>query len=415
MPARASFYTCTRQSGPAPALQTRCSDRSRLRRRARGALVQLASWLAGWVDNADWAVTGRIRIETRPTSHDSRVVLRSVPFNAEAPITVLNRGLITPNDSFYVRNHFDVPALDWKTWRLRVAGLVEAPITYTLRDLKRFPVHSLAVTMECAGNGRSSLRPPVEGEQWGLGAVSTAEWTGALLTDVLDRVHPANSARHALFRAADRGSSNRADEPHRYERSLSLAEIREYGALLAYEMNGDPLPPDHGYPVRLIVPGWYGVASVKWLTDIELVVEPLLGHFQTSRYVYETERRGRVAREPVTLQRVRALITEPVQSSVVPVGPLTVRGAAWSGSGLIARVNVSVDGGRWRPAELMGQSTRFEWRRWRIEARIRRSGNVRIRARATDEAGHTQPLRPVWNRLGYGNNAVHEVSLQADG
>ena len=231
------------------------------------------------------------------TARDAGLVVhRTAPLNCETSIPALIGGVVMPNARFYVRNHFDTPALDTATWRLAIAGLVERPLRLSLRDLQNMRSHTLVVTLECAGNGRSMFQPPVEGEPWHLGAVSTAEWTGVPLADVLDRAGPAPGAREVIFRGADVGSPGSpagSPEPVRFERSLPISDARGPEALLAYAMNGDPLPIEHGYPLRLIVPGWYAVASVKWLTGIEVTGSPFEGFFQTSRYVYEWDRGGR--------------------------------------------------------------------------------------------------------------------------
>jgi DMSO/TMAO reductase YedYZ molybdopterin-dependent catalytic subunit len=182
--------------------------------------------------------------------------------------------------------------------------------------------------------------------------------------------------------------------------------------LLAYAMNGEPLPIEHGHPLRLIVPSWYAVASVKWLTEIELIDRPFVGHYQGEKYWYEWERDDGVVREPVTLQRVRALITDPAPDAEVPRGELAIRGVAWSGAAPIARVEVSVDGGDWQQARLVGERHRHSWQWWELLTRVEKRGGVILRARATDLAGRTQPERPEWNRLGYGNNSVRDVSIR---
>jgi DMSO/TMAO reductase YedYZ molybdopterin-dependent catalytic subunit len=249
----------------------------------------------------------------------------------------------------------------------------------------------LVVTLECAGNGRTLFQPPIEGEKWDLGAVSTAEWTGVPLAEVLDRAGVQPGAREVLFRGADGGTSPGDSRPIRFERSLPLDHARDPDLLLAYAMNGEALPIEHGYPVRLVVPGWYAVASVKWLTQIELIDQPFAGHFQIDRYWYEWERHGQVVREPVTLQQVRALITEPAPNQEARAGKLTVRGVAWSGVAAIARVEVSVGGGSWQEARLVTERKRYSWQWWELITRVQEPGVVTLRAHATDLAGRTQP------------------------
>jgi DMSO/TMAO reductase YedYZ molybdopterin-dependent catalytic subunit len=334
------------------------------------------------------------------------------PLNAETSIHSLMGGVAMPTAGFYVRNHFQMPVLDPVTWRLHVGGLVERPIQLRLRDLFAMSSRTEVVTLECAGNGRSFLDPKVDGEQWRLGAVSTAEWTGVPLVDVLERTGIKSAGREILLRAADAGAVKGRTGTTHFERSLSLDQARESGTLLAYAMNGEPLPLRHGYPLRVIVPGWYGVASVKWLTEIEVIDQPFRGFFQTERYVYEWERDGRVVKEPVTHQRVRALITEPQPDQPIERGDLAIRGLAWSGAGGIVRVEVSVGRGPWQETRLLGEATHHSWRRWELIIKVRGSGPTTIRARATDMAGRSQPEQPEWNRLGYGSNAIQELPIR---
>ena len=353
------------------------------------------------------------------------VVVRAEPLNCETPISALMGGTVMPNAHFYVRNHFPAPSLDVARWRLRVVGLVKRPLLLGLQDLVNLPAEIQTVTLECAGNGRSGLTPAVSGEQWGLGAVSTAEWTGVPLVKVLDLAGVKAEAREVVFRGADgtiseahparAGASADAHSgaASRFERSLTLDDVRQSDVLLVHAMNGEPLPLQHGYPLRVIVPGWYGVAAVKWLTEIDVIDHSFTGYFQTEKYVYEWERDGRVEREPVRQQRVRALITEPAADKVVETGALAVRGLAWSGVESIARVEISVNGEAWRSARMLGQPSMHSWQRWELITRVDRPGRTTVRARATDEAGRTQPEQPEWNRLGYGNNAVQEVSIRA--
>jgi len=340
------------------------------------------------------------------------VVHRAHPLNGETSIPDLLGGVVMPNAHFYVRNHFQIPHLDPTTFRLTVGGLVERPLSLSLQDLHNMRSQTLIVTLECAGNGRTLFDPPIEGEKWNLGAVSTAEWTGVPLVEVLDRAGIRTGAREVLFRGADGGQVEGHSGPIRFERSLQLDHARDADLLLAYAMNGEPLPTQHGYPVRLVVPSWYAVASVKWLTEIEIIDRPFAGYYQVDKYRYEWEREGQCVREPVTLQRVRALITEPGPNHEVRCGELAIRGVAWSGAAPIARVEVRVGGGSWQEARLVSERKRHSWQWWELVTRVEEPGVVTLRARATDRAGRTQPERAEWNRLGYGNNTIHEVLVR---
>jgi DMSO/TMAO reductase YedYZ molybdopterin-dependent catalytic subunit len=340
------------------------------------------------------------------------VVHRAHPLNGETSIAALIGSVVMPSAHFYVRNHFHVPALDASSWRLEVGGLVERPLSLGLRDLRNMRSQRLVVTLECAGNGRSFLHPPAEGEKWGLGAVSTAEWTGVPLVDVLDRAGLKTAVREIVFRGADGGKVPGRSEPTRFERSLQIDDARDADALLAYAMNGEPLPVQHGYPLRLIVPRWYGVASVKWLTAIEAIGHVFGGYFQAEKYWYEWNHGGTIVREPVRLQRVRALITEPGPGDERECGEVLVRGVAWSGAAAIETVDVSIGGGPWQEARLLGDRHRHGWQWWELSVRLDQPGSTTVRARATDLAGRAQPDQPVWNRLGYGANAIQEVPIR---
>src|SRR5881227_3944404 len=279
----------------------------------------------------------------------SRAALRMInpaPYNAEAPPEALD-GEITPVELHYVRSNFAVPTHDGV---LEVGGAVEDPITLTIDDLRAMPAVERAVTLECAGNGRLEQRPLPIGEPWGDDAVSTAQWKGALLHQVLEQAGPAADGVEVRFTGADHGpyhlksilaDTNRDDLT--FERALPLPLAADPGAeiLIAYEMNGEPLNRDHGAPFRLIVPHWYAVASVKWLKRIDVLTEPYAGEFQTGHYVYEWPDRPH---EPVDLMRVRARITGPAAGSVLEAGTHVVRGKAWSGAGSTTRVDVSVTG-----------------------------------------------------------------------
>ncbi|MGD1170958.1 molybdopterin-dependent oxidoreductase [Mycobacterium seoulense] len=340
------------------------------------------------------------------------VVHRENPLNCETSLPALIGSVVIPSAHFYVRNHFATPMLDPDRYELTVSGMVARPLRLWLPDLHNLPRQSLLATLECAGNGRAQFDPPVDGEQWRFGAASTAEWTGVPLVDILDRAGLAPGAHDVVFRGADAGSVDATTAPVRFERALSVRDARESGALVAYAMNGEPLPLQHGRPVRLIVPGWYSVASVKWLNEIEVIGHPFEAFFQTNRYHYESERDGGVVREPVRLQRVRALIAQPADGAPVSAGEVVVRGVAWSGAAPIDRVDVCIADGPWQAARLVGERRRHSWQWWELFTHCDVRGPTTVRARATDAAGNTQPERPEWNRFGYGGNAVQTIAIE---
>ena len=338
------------------------------------------------------------------------VGLSQDPLNCEVPPELLD-GEMTPTDRFFRRNHFGIPLLDAGTWRLEVGGLVWRPMSLSLDELRRFGSVSTTAVLECAGNGRSRFAPAVQGEQWGLGAVGNARWTGVRLADLLDAAGVQRGAVEVLFRGADQGTMSGSAATIAFERSLSVADARYAGALLAFAMNDEPLPARHGHPVRLVVPGRYAVASVKWLTDITVTSTRFDGFFQAEHYVFEWPRDGENVRQPVAGPAVRALITAPATGDQLARQAVRVRGVAWSGAAPVTLVEVSVADGQWQPATLVGTPAPHGWQRWELTARPASPGEVTIRARATDAAGRTQLAEPEWNRLGYGGNFIHEVTV----
>lgn len=338
--------------------------------------------------------------------------LASAPvLNEEAPLRALAEP-VTPTADFYQRTNFLIPEIDPAAWSLSVDGLVRRPLALSWDEVRSMPARSVAVTLECAGNGRSLVTPLPPGQPWGLGAVSTAVFTGVPLRAVLERAGVAEGAVEVLFAGADAGAIG-GGRTVRFERSVPLEKALHPDVLLAWEMNGEPLPPRHGYPLRLVVPGWYGVASVKWLTEVRVLGQPFEGHFQAERYIYIGEP-GIADGTPVTRMRVRALIAQPEEGERLPSGtPTVVRGTAWSGEAPVSRVEVSFDGGEtWREAALGTASSPYAAVPWSLDWTPTTPGRHLLLARATDAAGNVQPLAPVWNELGYGNNAVQRLEVQ---
>lgn len=331
--------------------------------------------------------------------------------NEEAPLHVLAEP-VTPTEHFYQRTNFLVPEIDPANWSLSIGGAVRNALTLGLDELRALPAQSVTMTMECAGNARSLVTPLPPGQPWGLGAVSTARFKGVRLRDVLERAGVREGALEVLFVGADAGVVS-PGRTVRFERSLPLDRALHPDVLLAWEMNGEPLPPRHGYPLRLVVPGWYGVASVKWLTQIRVLDAPFDGHFQTERYIYLAEP-GIADGTPVTAMRVRALIVHPAEGEQLPSGAATtVRGTAWSGEAPVRRVEVSVDGGAtWRDAHLGAAASEYAAVPWSIAWTPVDAGRHVLLSRASDEAGNVQPMEHVWNELGYGNNAVHRLEVE---
>ena len=342
---------------------------------------------------------------------DARLkVVQPEPLNAETPLDVL-ADPVTPIGSFFVRSNFAVPHIDAGSWRLRVDGLVKSPVSIGLAELQGLGREEITALMECAGNGRRLMSPIPPGTPWELGAVSTGIFTGVPLMKLLDACEVDPRAVEIVFRGADSGAVEGGRVVH-FERSLPVESALDPSTLLVWSMNGEPLTPEHGHPVRLFVPGWYGVASVKWLERITAIDSRFTGHFQTDRYVYRGHpMHGQDA--PVTRMHVRSLITSPSADSIVS-GTVTVRGSAWSGYGDVRRVQVSADGGAtWMDARLRPGASGREPVLWECEWSVPGAGEYELVARAADSTGEIQPLDPVWNELGYANNVVQRVRVRA--
>jgi sulfane dehydrogenase subunit SoxC len=339
---------------------------------------------------------------------------------AELRLAARNHGLplealrypITPAGLHYLLTHYDIPTVEEASFRLELTGAVERPLSLSLDELRTRERVSLPITFECAGNGRALLAPRPISQPWLTEAVGTAEWAGTPLRPLLDEAGIAPGAVEVLFTGLDRGFED--GMPQAYERSLRPADTEH--ALLAYEMNGAPLPPQHGHPLRLVVPGWYGMTNVKWLARITLLEEPFQGYQQAVGYrLYDADG---VPGEPVTRMLPRSLTVPPgvpdflTRERRLDPGPVTLTGRAWSGHGSIERVELSSDGGAsFAPARLDEPLGASAWRGWRFEWDATPGEHV-LCSRATDSAGNAQPLEPAWNLKGYANNAVERVPVR---
>ncbi len=331
---------------------------------------------------------------------DDLVYLTRDPLNAEVRLDRIT-GPITPAGQHYIRDHFPIPD---PPDDLAVEGLVDTPTRYTLADLRAMPARTLTVTLECAGNGRAYLDPPAPGEQWHLGAVGTAEWTGLPLHALLAQAHPRRGALEVLFSGADHGMQKELGRDIAFERSLPLGDALSDGPLIAYAMNGAPLPREHGAPLRLVVPAWYGVASVKWLSRISVIDHVFEGFYQRERYVIDGQ--------PLRTIAPRAIITSPADGARLPRRPFVVSGRAWTGRSSIDRVEVSSDGGySWHPATLEEAASPFVWRGWSITIDPGERPELSVLAYARTAEGEDQPTRTVRNSLGYSNNAARPVRV----
>jgi DMSO/TMAO reductase YedYZ molybdopterin-dependent catalytic subunit len=347
---------------------------------------------------------------------DGRIVRCESPLNLEMPFSSLD-SFLTSTKSFYVRTHFPIPAIDRDAWWLHVEGEVGKAFAINYEQLMTFESVTAPVTLECAGNNRSFLEPKVKGVQWGLGAVSTAEWTGVRLSTLLDRASPKLNACEVILEGADCGMLEEPKSPPgelTFARSIPLEKARR-DVLLAYKMNGDDLPPEHGFPVRAIVPGWYAMASVKWLQRIIVTDRPFTGYYQTIDYAY-WERRDDIAElKPLTEMQVKAEIARPAEDEIVPAkSSVCVRGGAWACDAEVTKVELSTDGGAtWSDTKLLGESKPNAWRFWEFDWQTPpQPGKQTLIARATDSLGRTQPVMRDHDRGTYMINHLLPIEVE---
>ncbi len=332
-----------------------------------------------------------------PQTYSAGLIIRQKePTNLETPFDQLD-SYLTPTRLFYIRSHFSAPKLDLANYRLRINGAVRNPLSLSYDQLRDMPSQTHVATLECAGNGRVFLIPQVSGAQWELGAVGNAQWTGVPLRDLLERAGLEADACEVVLEGADRGMPKEEPIPPgpvAYARSLPRVKALAPEVLIAYRMNGDDLPLDHGYPVRAVVPGNYGMASVKWLTHIQAVRMPFQGYWQTSDYGYWDYLDGKPVRRPLAEMKLKSEIARPrVYEMLAPNQPYTVCGAAWAGESQVTEIEVSTDGGQtWAEAEFIDPAERYAWRRWEYDWLTPNTpGMYTLMARARDDGGNCQP------------------------
>jgi DMSO/TMAO reductase YedYZ molybdopterin-dependent catalytic subunit len=322
---------------------------------------------------------------------EQRKIVTAVQENSETPLENV-RGWVTPNRLFFVRNHFEVPHISVDNWRLQVDGCVNHPTTVSFEELNGLPERSVFATMECAGNGRSFLQQHVHGVPWGAGAIGHAEWTGVPLRLVLQKAGLKPEACEVVFVGYDQGSEADHPEMMSFARSLPLAKALDPDTLLAVRMNGELLEPSHGFPVRLLVPGWYGVASVKWLRRIEVIDHVFQGYFQTRKYTIQRQGAQGLETQVVGPMALKSEIIRPRADEVLGLGTNRLFGVAWGGSQAIAGVDISTDGGRtWNRADLLGPQAPHSWTLWEYLWEVAEPGEHVLLARAVAGDGQVQP------------------------
>jgi DMSO/TMAO reductase YedYZ molybdopterin-dependent catalytic subunit len=334
--------------------------------------------------------------EARDLHSTGLITRQQHPKNLETAADQLD-SFLTPTELFYIRSHFPAPMLDVSSYQLRVDGAVRNPFSLNYEDLRAMPSETRVALLECAGNGRVFMVPQVEGAQWELGAVGNAEWTGVPLRALLERAGMEGDVCEIVLEGADRGipvEKPIPPGPISYARSFPRDKAIQPEVLIAYQMNGRELPLDHGYPVRAIVPGHYGMASVKWLTHIYAVREPFQGYWQTSDYGYWSYFEGKPVRRPLGEMKVKSEIVRPgVYETIAPNQMYTVFGAAWAGEAEVTELSVSTDGGQtWNKAEFLEPAQLHTWRHWKYDwLTPEKPGKYTLLARAKDASGNVQP------------------------
>lgn len=375
--------------------------------------ISSAALIAGATPSVlTWALP---QTQSVPFPGESGMILRSFRFvDLESPVEYLDSWL-TPVPHFFVRNHMHEPSeLDGHEWRLSITGEVEKPLTLSLAELSKFQTHSVVNTLECAGNGRSLVRPQVPGIQWGKGAVGTARFSGVRMSDLLNRAGVKSTGKHVMFRGLDEVPGKVPP----FIRSIPIEKAVDADTLVATHMNGSTLTKHHGFPARALVPGWVGAASCKWLAEMKVLEAEFVGNFMNPGYrlpnhpVQPGEAVKPEDTHPLTALSVKSVISGPGDGSSIKAGKIAVRGAAWAGEADIAKVEISTDGGAsWIPAKLGHEQAHYAWRLWSYDWKPERGGDYSIQSRATDTQGRTQPAAAGWNPSGYLNNAVDQVKI----
>ncbi|RPJ56259.1 MAG: sulfite oxidase [Acidobacteria bacterium] len=356
-----------------------------------------------------------------PGKHPDFIVHSTSPLNGGTPPEVLRESFITRQENLYIRNHGNIPQVEPKLFRLKVEGLVEHPLNLTLDSLRRdFPIKTILATLQCAGNRRSQLMAirPIPGETpWGAEAVGTAQWTGVSLFDVLQKAGIKPEAKHVAFSGLD--EIEKEGRRFQFGGSIPIQKALQPEVLLAFEINGEALPPAHGYPLRLVVPGFIGARSVKWLTRLTLQAQSSTNYYQAKAYRLfppETRHENVVWERGMELGEfpVNTVICRPVDGARLPAGRVTIQGYALAGGGRsVERVDLSTDGGQtWQAAELGKDRDPWTWRFWEAEVELE-PGRNEVVARGWDSAANTQPEEAsrIWNFKGYMNNAWHRVTV----
>lgn len=379
-------------------------------------------WLQGLGLLAAWKSIAPARAEQVAGNESGPLTVRVMrPYDAETPVQEFT-SYLTPIHRLFVRSHFGPPPIEMVTepqWKLHVGGAIERSQFFSLKTLREFEPVTITAVLQCSGNGRAFHRPKVPGVQWERGAVGNVQWRGVRLCDVLAAVGVKSAAKHVQFQGADRPVATAVPL---FIRSIPLEKALHPDTILAYEMNGRPLPLLHGAPLRVITPGWMAESCIKWLTDIVVREDESKGYYMQTAYRIPAKPvasgaspNGQVML-PVEAMVIKSLIASPSEGARVGQGPVTIQGVAWSGETAIAKVEVSFDEGRtWGAARLVGEDHPYAWRQWQFVWKPNAIGTVTILCRATDAGGDTQPEISPWNPSGFLWNGWDRVSVTVKG
>ncbi|MFL6558070.1 MAG: sulfite oxidase [Bacillus sp. (in: firmicutes)] len=344
------------------------------------------------------------------------LITRSLqPENQETPIQFVETDILK-NHLFYRRNHFSYPTLSYSNYWLPINGLVTTPIVLSMQEIVKLPSKSLKVVLECSGDKRKLFEPKVFGEQWEKGAISQGYWKGVPLHTLLHLAGIKGEAKEVVIEGYDYGERTDLDKVYTFSRSLPIEKALHPDTLVAYEYNGQSIPFKHGYPLRLIVPQWYAMASVKWIKQISVIGSKFNGPFQSIDYVYYPNQENDHDAFPVTTINVNSTIQKPLNMSILNTGKHIIKGIAWTGKGFITKVEISTNNGHtWVNTKVnYTDKTGYEWVSWSYEWRVQEKGMYTIMSRATDSNGRIQSLTPLWNRKGYGYNAIDKIKVKVE-
>ena len=393
-------------------MNTASGPRMISRRRGLKAILGLA---AGFMMHRASFLTWAAGLTPTEEASNPLTLRVSRPFDAETPVRAFT-SFLTANDQLFVRSHFGPPPVETireSHWQLRVGGAVERPTVFTMQSLRQFDPVRITAVLQCSGNGRAYHRPKVPGVQWERGAVGNAEWTGVRLADLLKAVQVRTEGRHVQFQGADRPAMPTVPA---FVRSIPVEKALHPDTILAYEMNGEPLPLLHGAPLRVITPGWMAESCIKWLTNIVVREDEAAGYYMQTAYrvPVESSPNGE-AMVPVEVMPLKSLIVSPESGDTVKVGSVTIQGVAWTGASRVTKVELSMDEGKtWEPAQLLGKDQPYAWRQWQFTWSAKVPGRFSVVCRATDAQGITQPPISVWNPGGFLWNGWDRVTVKVN-